>query len=895
MSGADMIFRLFAQDVDASKNIDKVGDSADHTADKLDELGAKDTKVKVGADTGDAEQGLKDVGDAADDAGKKADTSGDSFMQAHGKLVAIAGAVSTLGPALAAIGPVMAGAGAAVGAMGLAFGGVISALHDFSAAQAGAGQSGAQMAATEFSNAVAVRNAQQSITDARTQAAIAAQNSADSIASAEQKLQNAEQSEQVAQQNLTMARQQASLQLIQLNEQAATSALDVQGAQLAVQQAQSNLNQAQNSGTSTALQLAQAQYAVQQAQNNLLDVQERAKEAAAAANTANTQGVNGMPSVVAAQRSYQQSVQGVSDAQKALLVAQRQAAQQQAASAEQVQKAVQALADLKTQQQLAAAATAAAGGGMNQFATDMAKLTPAGRAFVDQVLHMKGGLDQLKADAQTAVLPGFTTMLQQSTPLMPIFGGAITQVGHALGGMALGFGQLFASPAFTGALKQVFGEGAGLIGQITSALAPFASTLVQVGVAAAPIVSALGSGLHSVITGLGQGLAGLTVNAHGAGQGISAILGAVGQLLGPVGTLIGAVAGALGPALAALLPAITPLADALLGGLMPIINALAPILALIAQLITGVLNAIDPLLPVIGRLVGSFISALLPAFASIVPVLIQVARTLVPPLIAIMNSLSPVLGIVALAVDQIFQALLPVLPQWAQLETQFMALLPPLMPLIAAVLKLAGYLAVDLAKGIAVVARGLLDIVAPIIGAMNWIEGLFGKVGELGSTFSQVFGGLGNFVGNALNGLIGIVKGPINAVIGLVDTAISYLDQIQVSIPSWVPFVGGQSFGISIPQIPMLAAGGIATMAGLALVGERGPELLHLPTGAAVSPLPPGGLGGGFGTPDNPLYAQIDLRLDGQRIDTVLVAFQTRGGRLQSVRTEMRKAGVTAT
>ena len=39
---------------------------------------------------------------------------------------------------------------------------------------------------------------------------------------------------------------------------------------------------------------------------------------------------------------------------------------------------------------------------------------------------------------------------------------------------------------------------------------------------------------------------------------------------------------------------------------------------------------------------------------------------------------------------------------------------------------------------------------------------------------------------------------------------------------------------VSIPNIPKLATGGTITRGGYALVGERGPELVSLPTGSTV-------------------------------------------------------------
>lgn len=56
------------------------------------------------------------------------------------------------------------------------------------------------------------------------------------------------------------------------------------------------------------------------------------------------------------------------------------------------------------------------------------------------------------------------------------------------------------------------------------------------------------------------------------------------------------------------------------------------------------------------------------------------------------------------------------------------------------------------------------------------------------------------------------------------------------------PFKGG-GIKISGPNIPGLAEGGTVLQSGMTLVGEAGPELLHLPRGAQVAPLGAGGYG----------------------------------------------------
>ncbi len=71
----------------------------------------------------------------------------------------------------------------------------------------------------------------------------------------------------------------------------------------------------------------------------------------------------------------------------------------------------------------------------------------------------------------------------------------------------------------------------------------------------------------------------------------------------------------------------------------------------------------------------------------------------------------------------------------------------------------------------------------------------------------------------AFNGLIGIVERAINAIIRKLNT-------FQISIPSWVPGVGGRYFGINLNtiSIPRLATGGIVTQSTFANIGEAGAE-----------------------------------------------------------------------
>ncbi|WP_194909453.1 hypothetical protein [Catenulispora rubra] len=137
------------------------------------------------------------------------------------------------------------------------------------------------------------------------------------------------------------------------------------------------------------------------------------------------------------------------------------------------------------------------------------------------------------------------------------------------------------------------------------------------------------------------------------------------------------------------------------------------------------------------------------------------------------------------------------------------------------------------------------DIISGIFQiAMDLLTGKVGKawgdikkmitsvVNDVHDTISSVWGGLANIAKAAFQAVLAAVRDPINAIIGLVNRAIDGLDSVHISIPSWVPGIGGKSFGVNIPHIPTLADGGIVLPrpgGTLALVGEGGQSEAVLP------------------------------------------------------------------
>ncbi|MFF0295546.1 phage tail tape measure protein [Kitasatospora sp. NPDC004614] len=99
-------------------------------------------------------------------------------------------------------------------------------------------------------------------------------------------------------------------------------------------------------------------------------------------------------------------------------------------------------------------------------------------------------------------------------------------------------------------------------------------------------------------------------------------------------------------------------------------------------------------------------------------------------------------------------------------------------------------------------------------------------------------------IANAFSSLGNIILAPFKEGFNWVARAWNNsVGKLSFSVPDWVPSIGGNS--LSMPKIPMLAKGGHITGAGTVIVGEAGPEVLSLGSGATVTPLSRAGTGGG--------------------------------------------------
>lgn len=122
---------------------------------------------------------------------------------------------------------------------------------------------------------------------------------------------------------------------------------------------------------------------------------------------------------------------------------------------------------------------------------------------------------------------------------------------------------------------------------------------------------------------------------------------------------------------------------------------------------------------------------------------------------------------------------------------------------------------------------GFESFSAGIGAVMSAIQGIFQGLitfitGVFSGSWSQAWEGIKQIFGSAFDGLVALCKTPLNAVIAIINKAISGINGLGLTIPEWVPILGGKSFSINIPALPMLAKGGFTD--GVSIAGEAGTE-----------------------------------------------------------------------
>ncbi|MGW4718255.1 phage tail protein [Nocardia sp. NPDC004260] len=688
----------------------------------------------------------------------------------------------------------------------------------------------------------------------------------DKVAASEKAVRDAKKDSKQAEQDLTNARKDAQKAARDLN-------LEVRGGVLSEKEAQLDLADARKelANLKPGDSHERAVLRVAQAEQRLLETRYRNSDLAEKKAESDAKGIEGSDLVTAAQdrltkanerveeaeKKHTEAVKELGDAQSTLSESQEKAARALEKLSPNARAFVLAMRDLKPMTKdlresvqdaafadldkrftaLARATMPAVKDGMTEVATSMNGAAKQFAAFWSSAGAQQGIRDAFSGTASliTAMQPGLAAASQGFISFAGAAKPAMDSIGASIGGLVGSIGNAFTQVANSGALTQLFetfskiidGLGAGLgdivVGlvdfgnQVGPTLGPLFAALGQSLAELAPSMGALGAEFVRVITDLLPILTpfiatladGLRPLLPVLGELFGSLLQAVQPLIGPLSRIAQTVGNALVEAIQALAPSLGPIGEAFAS----LVSAVAPILPVLAEVASGILQALAPALTTIfnalGPVIQQWADLMIPVFRQLQPILADVAQQIGTAIADALNQIAPYLPDIARSFTGLVMALLPLLPQLVQLGVDllpplirlFIAILPQVLKLIDAFTWLANNVLVPILipaiKGLAQYLGDQLDAAAKAVTtARDFIGGALSRMGDffrdLGTTVDTVWSG--------------IVRG--------IAIGVKSIGQIlqKVSIPDWVPGIGGKSAkGLGDSLIDWAKAHGAAT------------------------------------------------------------------------------------
>ena len=277
------------------------------------------------------------------------------------------------------------------------------------------------------------------------------------------------------------------------------------------------------------------------------------------------------------------------------------------------------------------------------------------------------------------------------------------------------------------------------------------------------------------------------------GNLLQQILPLVMQVVGTIGNLLMSVFESLGPFLTQITSQIQPIMAMFLSGLIP--------------MITSIVNIIQQNIPVIVQILKSVMGIMQQVVSVIVSLGMGILSKIMPAIKQLYNAILPLISIVLKVISQI----LPVLQSGLNL----------LMPILRMVAKVIGVILGGAIANVIGIFTHIINVVKTVLsvfsGVMSFFQGFI-------ATWISIWQTVSGAVESAFVGLVGIVKAPINSIISMVNGVIDKINSVSFTIPEWVPKLGGKSFNIGIPSIPLLASGGLTQ--GPSIAGEAGQEMV---------------------------------------------------------------------
>jgi phage-related protein len=294
----------------------------------------------------------------------------------------------------------------------------------------------------------------------------------------------------------------------------------------------------------------------------------------------------------------------------------------------------------------------------------------------------------------------------------------------------------------------------------------------------------------------------------------------LGPKLGEVFTKLVPIIGRVAEILPTLIDALLPVADVFADFAVLVMDIAADLMPVLIAVFEAFMPAIKTILPVLAEFLKELIEPLVPALLALVTAFMPLLEAILPVLIELLEALLPVF---TMLLDEALKALIPVI------TTLIAAFLPLLTAVLPTLVNLLTELVIPAIKTMGSVVAQVFGGAAKFIGEA--LANTMSVLTVFARAFEGVWKGIGGFLKGIINGMLGMIQGLVNGVIDGINVMIRALNKIQFTLPSWIPGIGGQSFGFALPvltkiKIPQLAEGGIVmpkpggTLANIAEAGR---------------------------------------------------------------------------
>lgn len=244
--------------------------------------------------------------------------------------------------------------------------------------------------------------------------------------------------------------------------------------------------------------------------------------------------------------------------------------------------------------------------------------------------------------------------------------------------------------------------------------------------------------------------------------------------------------------------------------------------------VLAIVSAFGQLVSVVSQIV----TAVWPALSAVIQASIPIVKASFDAWVAFGNYWANILGPVIQTVATFFvQWILPALQTvWQEIQTQLLPALRDLWTQIGPILTPVLKFLAEVLGGVLIV--GLLAAVGALRLLVLIIAGVAQGIANFIATVKDMAGQVVNGFNSMVNGIKNAVSGVYEAIVSPFRNAFNWVRDNAGRIGDSVKSIGG-GFKFDLPKF----ASGVQNFGGgMAIVGERGPELVNLPRGADVIP-----------------------------------------------------------